>query len=328
MKHYFALMLFLICFFNCSFGQNQAKYAELVTEAWSLYESKDYQKSAEKYKEAFDQLSGKAYSSDRYNAACSYALAGNADSSFYHLYYLAENPKIKYRNYGHLTYDSDLHTLHADKRWDKLIAMVAANKAEFEKGLDLPLVAQLDTIYQLDQSYRKQIEEIQKKYGWESEEMKAHWKLINQTDSINLIAIEQILDERGWLGPEVIGDQGNQTLFLVIQHANLEAQLKYLPMMREAVEKGNARASSLALLEDRTALRQGKRQIYGSQVQRDQETGEYFVLPLIEPEKVNERRAKVGLGSIEDYIGNWGMTWDLEKHKARTAKIESDQEGK
>jgi len=98
------------------------------------------------------------------------------------------------------------------------------------------------------------------------------------------------LDERGWLGLKVIGNQGNSTLFLVIQHSDLETQLKYLPMMREAVKLGNTRASSLALLEDRVALRQGKRQIYGSQIGRDQETGEYYVSPLIEPEKVNERR--------------------------------------
>ncbi len=42
--------------------------------------------------------------------------------------------------------------------------------------------------------------------------------------------------------------------------------------MREAVKKGNANSSSLALLEDRVALRKGEKQIYGSQIGRDQET--------------------------------------------------------
>ena len=73
------------------------------------------------------------------------------------------------------------------------------------------------------------------------------------------------------------------------------------------------------------ALRQGKRQIYGSQIGRDQESGEFYVSPLIEPEKVNERRAEVGLGTIESYISNWGMKWDLEKHQERTAKSELEQ---
>jgi len=311
--------------FNISFGQNQEKYTEFVKEAWKLYESKEYKKSADKYKEAFDQIDGKAYSSDRYNAACSYALAKDIENSFFHLFRLAENPKTKYKNYGHITTDTDLDILHKDKRWDKLIEIVKSNKEEAEKDLDKPLVAILDSIYTEDQSYRHQIDEVEEKFGRDSEEMKAHWKLINEKDSINLIKIEKILDEKGWLGANIIGEQGNSTLFLVIQHSDIETQLKYLPMMREAVKEGNARGSSLALLEDRVALRQGERQIYGSQIGRDQETGEYFVLPLIDPENVDKRRAEVGLGTISEYVAIWDMTWDVEKHKARTKKIEAEK---
>lgn len=308
---------------NLTFGQNQAKYSELVKEASNLYELKDYKQSAEKYKAAFDQLDGKAYSNDRYDAACAYALANDLENSFYHLFYLAENPKIRYKNLAHVSSDSDLNTLHTDERWNKLIGIIEANKKEYEKNFDLPLVAILDTIYQSDQGLRKQINAKEQQYGRDSEEMKAHWKLIHETDSINLVKVKKILDERGWLGPAIIGSQGNSTLFLVIQHSDLETQINYLPMMQEAVKLGNARGSSLALLEDRIAIRQGKRQVYGSQIARDPETGEYYVSPLMDPEKVNERRAEVGLGTIQDYISNWGMTWDLEKHKKRTKKIES-----
>jgi len=96
--------------------------------------------------------------------------------------------------------------------------------------------------------------------------------------------------------------------------------------MREAVKNGNARASSLALLEDRVSLRKGGKQIYGSQVSQDQETGEHYVLPLEDPENVNIRRAEVGLGPIADYISNWQMTWDVKKHIERTASNEKKKE--
>lgn len=223
--------------FNKILGQNREKYAEFKQEAEKFYDSKDYQKSANSYKAAFDQLEGKAYPNDRYNAACSYALAGDIENSFYHLFRLAEDPITKYKNYGHITTDTDLEILYKNKRWDKLIAKVKYNKEEAEKDFDKPLVTILDSIHIEDQSYRRQIGDIEEKYGRDSKEMKAHWRLINEKDFINLIKIKKILDERGWLGAEIIGEQGNSTLFLVIQHSDLETQLEYLPMMREAVKR-------------------------------------------------------------------------------------------
>ena len=322
MKKTLLLITIALLSLNLSFAQIKEEYAAFVKEAFSLYQAGSYQESADKYKEAFDVYDGKAVPDDRYNAACSYALAGDKETAFYHLIRLSNIP-TRYSNYNHLITDSDLNLLHDDMRWEGLLQLVKANKAEAEKDLETPLVAMLDTIYQEDQRYRRQIGDIEEKYGRNSDEMKAHWKLIHTKDSINLIKVCKILDERGWLGPEVIGGQGNSTLFLVIQHSDLKTQEKYLPMMREAVKNKKASGGSLALLEDRVALGQGKRQIYGSQIGREKESGEYFVLPLEDPEKVDERRKEVGLGPIADYIKHWDMTWDVEKHKERTAKSEA-----
>jgi hypothetical protein len=152
--------------------------------------------------------------------------------------------------------------------------------------------------------------------------MKAHWKNINEKDSINLIKVKSILDKYGWVGPDVVGGQGNLTLFLVIQHSDQATQEKYLPMMREAVKNGKAQGSSLALLEDRVALRQGKRQIYGSQIGRDPETQIYFVSPLEDPDNVDKRRAEVGLGTLSTYVSHWQIKWDVEQYKKDLPKIE------
>lgn len=323
MKKLTVLAILCLFVFKPTFGQDSEKYNELIKTAYSFYESKDYLKSAEKYSEAFAALGGKGFISDRYNAACSWALASKPDSAFIQLFKITE--KGVYTNYSHITTDSDLNSLHNDKRWSKVIALVKANKDKEEANFDKPLVAILDTIYQEDQKYRQQINGIDEKYGWESNEMKALWKIIEEKDSMNLIKIKKILDERGWLGPDIIGNQGNSTLFLVIQHADFETQEKYLPMMREAVSKGNASASSLALLVDRVALRKGEKQIYGSQVSRDQESGEFYVLPLIDPDNVDQRRAEVGLGNIQEYISNWGMTWNVEEYKKKLPEIEAKQ---
>lgn len=184
------------------------------------------------------------------------------------------------------------------------------------------LAKQLEIVYNDDQTYRQQLDSVQKKYGAKSKEMQALWKNLNQQDSINEIKVKAILDKYGWLGANVIGGIGNDALFLVIQHADLTTQEKYLPMMREAVKNGNAKASSLALLEDRVALRQGKKQVYGSQVSWNMETNEYFVLPLIDPDNVDKRRAEVGLPPLASYLSNWDMIWDVEDYRKNLPKLE------
>ncbi|MBK8640731.1 MAG: hypothetical protein IPN15_00510 [Saprospiraceae bacterium] len=304
-----------------TFGQNiPQEYFDLVKKADSLYNAKDFRSSANKYSDAFKANGWKGLSNDRYNAACSWALAAVPDSAFFQLDRIAT--KSNYTNYGHITTDPDLNSLHNDNRWKPLIEKIKQNKDKAEVSLNKPLVAILDSIYIEDQTYRKQIDGIEKKYGWESKEMKDHWKIINEKDSINLIKVKSILDKYGWLGADVVGGQGNSTLFLVIQHSDQSTQEKYLPMMREAVKNSKAQGSSLALLEDRVALGQGKRQIYGSQIGRDPETKIYYVSPLEDPDNVDKRRVEVGLGPLSDYVSRWQIKWDVEQYKMDLPKLE------
>lgn len=316
-----ALIFVLFLTITLTFGQNiPQEYFELVKKADSLYNAKDFRNSANKYSDAFKANGWKGLPKDRYNAACSWALAAVPDSAFFQLERIAT--KYNYTNYGHITTDPDLNSLHNDNRWKPLLEKIKQNKEKAEANLNKPLVAILDSIYIEDQKYRQQIDGIEKKYGWESKEMKAHWKIINEKDSINLIKVKSILDKYGWLGADVVGEQGNSTLFLVIQHSDQATQEKYLPMMREAVKNGKAQSSSLALLEDRVALRQGKRQIYGSQIGRDPETQIYYVLPLEDPDNVDKRRAEVGLGPLSEYVNHWQIKWDVEQYKKDLPKLE------
>ncbi|MBJ7428141.1 MAG: hypothetical protein JHD28_04170 [Bacteroidia bacterium] len=303
------------------FGQNAPKeYFDLVKKADSLYTAKNYKKSADTYSEAFKANGWKGFLNDRYNAACSWALASVPDSAFFQLDRIAT--LMNYTNYGHITTDQDLVSLHNDNRWNSLLEKIKQNKYKAEANLNKPLVALLDSIYIEDQTYRKQLDGIKKKYGRESNELKDHWKIIIEKDSINLIKVKSILDKYGWLGADVVGMQGNSTLFLVIQHSNQVTQEKYLPMMREAVKNGKAQGSSLALLEDRVALGQGKRQIYGSQIGRDPETQISYVLPLEDPDNVDKRRAEVGLEPLSDYVSRWQIQWDVEQYKKDLPKLE------
>ena len=172
------------------------------------------------------------------------------------------------------------------------------------------LMLQLDSIQVEDQKYRLMFDSVQVKHGLNSKEMNALVKRMNTADSINLIKVRRILDEHGWLGQEQIGVQRNGTLFLVIQHSDLPTQEKYLPLMRQAVQDGKAQANQLALLEDRVALRQGKKQIYGSQIIQDM-NGNYSISPIEDEANVNKRRAAVGLQPLEEYVKRWGIDYKL-----------------
>ncbi len=301
-------------------AQDKEAYDTFVKEGDALYQQKEFLLSAKAYSAAFETLGWKGYQGDRYNAACSWALAGIPDSAFYQLQRIAE--KMDYAEVGHITQDADLNSLHDDQRWTQLIDLIKGNKERLEANLDKPLVSLLDSIHREDQDLRKQIDEVESKYGRDSQEMQAHWRLIQEKDSTNLVVITHLLDTRGWLGADVIGKLGNSTLFLLIQHADLATQEKYLPMMRDAVTKGNAQGSSLALLEDRVLMRNGKRQIYGSQIGRDQDSGAYFVSPLEDPDNVDERRASVGLGTLAEYIAFWNLTWDVDAYKKELPALE------
>jgi hypothetical protein len=304
-----------------TFGQTiQKAYYELVKAADSLYKVKDFKNSAKKYADAFRSNGWDGLPDDRYNAACSWALAGVQDSAFFQLDRIAT--KANYTNYGHIATDPDLNLLHNDNRWNPLLEKIKQNRDKLEAKPNKPLAATLDSIFDEDQKYRQQIAGIEKKYGLESKEMKGTWKIINEKDSINLIKVKAILDRYGWLGADIIGGKGNIALFFVIQHADQATQEKYLPMMREAVKNGKAPGSALALLEDRLALKHGKRQTYGSQLDRDPKTQIYYVSPLEDPDNVDKRRAEVGLGPLSDYLSHWQIKWDVEQYKKDLPKLE------
>jgi hypothetical protein len=258
-----------------------------------------------------------------YNAACCAAQTGETDMSFalLDLAFPANEEWLVGRTA--LTKDSDLEPLRTDPRWPTLLATVEKRYAEVQSGLYAGVKKELLAIHEADQADRKKLKDTEQQHGRESPEMQALWKQIAAADAANLPKVEAILTQHGWLGPKQIGPKANSAIFLVIQHADLPVQQKYLPMMRDAVKSGRASGSSLALLEDRIALREGRRQVYGSQIGVDATTGAHYVLPLEDPDHVDARRAAVGLPPLTDYVKTWNITWDVEAYKKQLPTLEN-----
>jgi hypothetical protein len=313
MKRLLSTIFFALIFL----AANGQTYKELIKDAYSYYHSKDFAKSEKYFENAF-KIERKN-PTDLYNAACAAAFANSKTNAFEWLNLSIENGYI---NTNHLKIDTDFKNLHSDPRWNQLVEKLQKKVDVIEAMYDKPLQQELIAIYNDDQIIRREFIEAQKKYGFEGKVTDSLGKIMNYRDSLNLIKVERILNERGWVGKDLVGPQANQTLFLVIQHSDLKVQQKYLSMMRKAVKMGNADAGSLALLEDRIALREGRKQIYGSQIGYHPTTQKEYILPLEDPDNVDTRRKQVGLGTLADYVKNWNIVWNVEQYKKDLPELE------
>ncbi|MGE5437951.1 MAG: DUF6624 domain-containing protein [Syntrophothermus sp.] len=304
-KFIFITMMSIMC--SVSFAQD--KYKELTNEAKELFQNEEYFQAGIKYHEAFLTLGNRGLIDDRYRAACAWSLANRPDSAFIQLFKILQSGHFD--DYDRIVNDKNLISLHSDIKWKEIIGMKDKAEAKYDKKLK----AILDSVYSKDQKYRAHIHEIINTYGPNSNEVKVQNQVILKTDSANLIIVKEILDKRGWVGRDIVGRNGSNALFLVMQHSDLKTQERYLPMMQEAVKKGNLDRTNLALLEDRILIGQGKKQIYGSQIGINQETKKYYILPLEDPDNVDKRREEIGLGKLQNYVSQWGIIWDVEEYK-------------
>lgn len=112
----------------------------------------------------------------------------------------------------------------------------------------------------------------------------------------NAARLEEMLAEYGWLGKSLVGEDGAEAAWLIVQHAisRPDLQRRFLPLLKEQIERGENPAWQAAFLEDRILFFEGKPQIYGSQFDWN-ERNVMSPYEIFEPEKIDERRASVGL---------------------------------
>jgi hypothetical protein len=287
-------------------SQAQATFPALRAQALAAYQAKRYQESGQRYEQSFQQPGAKPAASDFYDAACSWALAGESAKAFQNL---DRAIKAGWNNVEHLKTDSDLDALHADKRWQPLLRQLETAAAQAEARINQPLKRELFEIRESDQAMRRQIREVQQKFGQKSPEMDSLFKRTKRADDRNLPRVTAIIDQYGWPGKSLVGDEGSLAAFFVIQHSNLATMQKYLPLMRQAAASGELARQNLALLEDRVLTFQDKPQLYGSQYRYNATTGKPEFFPIADEAHVDERRASMGLGPLADYAKGFGLDY-------------------
>ncbi len=119
----------------------------------------------------------------------------------------------------------------------------------------------------------------------------------------NAAALEKIIDEHGWTGISLVGKDGAEAAWLIVQHAISlpEFSRKCLKLLEKAVSEAEAEAWQAAYLQDRIAFLEGKPQKYGTQSDWN-EKGKMQVWTLENADKVNEYRAEIGLKPLEKLV--------------------------
>jgi hypothetical protein len=117
----------------------------------------------------------------------------------------------------------------------------------------------------------------------------------------NAARLTAIIEECGWPGRSLVGEDGARAAWLVLQHAigHADLQRRGLLLLQDTVARGEVPAVEAAMLEDRIRFFEGRPQRYGTQFDWD-EKGQLNPLPIEDEANVDERRRSVGLGPLEE----------------------------
>ena len=285
------ILAFLLLFTVYGFAGNP-QYDSIVSQARYYFSLGDRKGATVAYRNAFSVLGG-GIAGDRYNNALAWSLCGNMDSAFFNLYRLQQ--KTDYLDPHELIAENRFINLHADERWQKLIALLNPNHEVYNDSL----AKVLSILYDEDQANRERTDTVRAQYGWKSKDYQDLCDTIAAQDELDLAIVRAILDKYGWLSVNEVGKRGNSALWLVIQHASLAVQEKYYPIMELAVAKGKASRKNLAYLQDRILMREGKKQLYGTQYLTTFQNNETKLWDVEAPDSLNIRRESVGLGPMK-----------------------------
>jgi len=177
-------------------------------------------------------------------------------------------------------------------------------------------IRELNMMMDQKQQAREVLDSLVAEFGWRSPEAQEASRREKEIDSTSVVRLEQIIAQFGWPGKSVVGDQAALAAFLVLQYADLTTQEKYLPLVKAAADKGDIEPMHLAMLQDRVLMRQGKPQIYGTQLWNDPSTGQLGLYQIEDSAGVDLRREEVGLGPLDEYLRDMGLDPDTLKPQA------------
>jgi hypothetical protein len=126
---------------------------------------------------------------------------------------------------------------------------------------------------------------------------------IGPIDEANQKALLAMLPSEGWFTIAKYGKEASTAAFMIVQHANPDLWRRFVPMLEPLAAKGEVAGGDFALMYDRLALSEGRKQRYGSQMKC--EGGKFVPTPIEDPAAIDQRRAALGMRPYAEYLANY-----------------------
>lgn len=171
------------------------------------------------------------------------------------------------------------------------------------------VAAELRALRDDDQRFRVEGMRLWNEKGMDSPEARAVWEKQGVLDAMNQARLDEIVARHGWPGVKLVGLQGADAAFLIVDHAPLAFQKKYLPALQQATDARDALPMWAAMLDDRVRVNEGRAQRYGTQVHKEAGWKEWRLQPIEDELHVDDRRAQVGFEPLAEYLKQFGIVY-------------------
>jgi hypothetical protein len=200
--------------------------------------------------------------------------------------------------------------LREESRWKVLLAKLQAQIEKYERHFNKALRSELIAMQEEEQASRKIWLEMEEKHGAGSGSADSMLILTKEIDKKNTARLKELIATYGFPKADSVGSEGVFAAFLIVQHSpDPEFQKECLPHLLEAAGKKEIKFSQVALLHDRILMKEGKKQLYGTQVVTNKKTGKKELYPIEDEANVNERREEAGLTPLENYLKKFGINY-------------------
>ena len=179
------------------------------------------------------------------------------------------------------------------------------------------LVPERVAAIQTELSQRRKRDQEVREGGLGSQPSEEDGKRMADVDSDNTAYLIELVADIGWIDSARFGPSAASAAFLIVQHSgHLPLMLAALPQIEKDIE-ATGQGDAYALLYDRIQLSLARKQRYGSQIGFGPEG--MFVGPLEDPEHVDERREKLGMQPLAEYL-----EFFQERNDGRPVQIRED----